>query len=182
MGSGKTTLAEYLTSDHGFMRLSLAGTLKRMVRTFLKASGLTDDQADTLITDPVLKETPLSLLNGKSPRFAMQTLGTDWGRELFGDDLWVNSTMGRVRRHMSEGKSVVIDDLRFPNEADAIKAAGGYVVRVVRPGATITNAHASEGGLDSYKVDAQVVNDSSRELLRYDAWNLLRHIVRPPTY
>lgn len=176
MGSGKTTVAQTLERELGFQRIALAGTLKRMLRTYLKASGVSDFDADEIISDPELKETPLAILNGKTPRFAMQTLGTEWGRQLFGEDFWVNSTLGRAQRHMALGHSIVIDDVRYPNEADAIKAAGGYMVRVVRAGQQITQRHASEGGLDDYPVDYVISNHSTEYVLQLAALGMHRFL------
>jgi hypothetical protein len=176
MGSGKTTVADTLVSTLSFQKIALAGTLKSMLKTFLKASGLSEFVADAAISDPELKETPMAVLNGKTPRYAMQTLGTEWGRELFGEDFWVNSAIGRAKRHMDQGTSVVIDDVRFPNEADAIKEAGGYMVRVFRPGQQITQRHASEGGLDEYPVDFVLMNHSTEDVLQLASVGMARYL------
>ena len=86
-GSGKTTAADYLVKAHGFACISFAGPIKSMLRTL----GLTALEDIEEVFEGEGKEKPNRLLCGKSPRFAMQTLGTEWGRDLIGPDLWVNA-------------------------------------------------------------------------------------------
>lgn len=132
-GSGKSTAAEHLVKRRGFERLRFAGPLKAM----LAALGLTPEQIDGAD-----KEKPCDLLCGKTPRQAMQWLGTEWGRNLIGSDLWIRAWQAALNK---AGPDVVVDDCRFPNEAVAIAGAGGLIVRVVRPGAGAGAAgHVSE--------------------------------------
>ena len=86
----------------------------------------------------------------------MQTLGTEWGRALAPDlwvEMWAASIVGLDR--------VVADDVRFDNEVAAVRALGGIVVEVRRPGiAKPAGAHASEVGVTA---DTVLCND--RDLL-----------------
>lgn len=129
---GKTTAAKVLERE-GFTRIRFAGPLKAM----LLALGLTREQVDG-----DLKETPSDLLCGKTPRFAMQRLGTEWGRELIGDDLWLRAFKHQVDT-LPADVPVVVDDARFPNEFELIRRMGGKVVYIDRDGCT-TGEHASE--------------------------------------
>jgi hypothetical protein len=165
MGSGKTTVAEILERQHGFVRNPLAFTLKEMTETFLTSVGFSPYDARELILDPELKEAPIKELGGVTPRHLMQTLGTEWGRNCIHENVWVEVCIHRAKYWLRQGRSVVIDDVRFPNEADAIRAAGGIIIRVIRPGAHVTSSHASEGALDSYEVDHQLMNQSTAENL-----------------
>ncbi len=131
-GAGKTTVAIHLVELHGFLRVRFAGPLKDMMR----ALGCSEREVDG-----DLKEAPSALLGGRTPRHAMQTLGTEWGRELIGPDLWVDAWRARVDALRAP---VVADDVRFPNEVAAIRALGGAVVRVDRPGVRAVNDHVSE--------------------------------------
>jgi hypothetical protein len=132
IGSGKTTAAMRLVQEHGYWRYRFAQPLKDM----LKALGLTDEQVDGK-----LKEVPCELLGGKTPRHAMQTIGTEWGRNLIDGDLWTRAWKAHVS--MSSNPLLVTDDVRFPNEVKAIKDIGGIIVLIERPGCTPTS-HASE--------------------------------------
>lgn len=169
MGSGKTEVANALVENHGFVKLQYAATLKSMIASLLQGSGMSEWDAAEFIADPELKETPLAILGGKTPRHAMQTLGTEWGRNCITENLWVGITIAKAKALMSQGRNVVIDDMRFLNEAEAVRAAGGTIIRVSRPTAQITSAHASEGELNSYHADWVIPNDSSLATLRLRA-------------
>lgn len=135
-GSGKSTAAAHLVHRHGFARVRFAGPLKAM----MAALGLTHEQIEGSE-----KEVPCALLGGRTPRYAMQTIGTEWGRDLIAPDLWIRAWRAAVDA-VPAGQPIVCDDVRFPNEADAIRAAGGFLVRVERPGAGAGAAgHSSEG-------------------------------------
>lgn len=155
-GSGKDTAAAALEAL-GFQNVKFAGALKAMLRTLLAYQGVEAGIVDRMI-DGDLKEVPTPYLNGKSPRFAMQTLGTEWGRELIGYDFWLNVAMQKA----STGNTV-ITDVRFPNEVEAVKLAGGTVIRVLAVGKTVFDGgegedHASETLMDSLPHDFVVEN------------------------
>ncbi|KWT72361.1 putative deoxynucleotide monophosphate kinase [Hyphomicrobium sulfonivorans] len=77
------------------------------------------------------KAEPLALLGGKSARWALQTLGTQWGRMCMDSEMWVRAWSGRVNS-LFDDEMIVADDLRFPNEVAEIKRRGGLVICVVR--------------------------------------------------
>jgi len=58
----------------------------------------------------------------------LQKMGTEAGRDVFHDQIWVHN----LARKAEQYNNVVIPDVRFPNEIDYIKDAGGFVIRVVR--------------------------------------------------
>lgn len=119
-GSGKSTVAEHLAA-RGYRRIRFADPLKDMMR----ALGLSERHIEG-----DLKESPCDLLAGKTPRHAMQTIGTEWGRGLIHPDLWVNAWAARA----ANDNMVVAEDVRFPNEEATIRARGGWVIRIERPG------------------------------------------------
>ena len=137
VGSGKTTAAEALI-ENGWVRVKMAGPLKDMLRSI----GLTDDHIEGN-----LKEVPCDLLCGQTPRHAMITLGTEWGRKQIGSDLWASVAAERIRLALGAGFSVVVDDVRFENEAAVIRKLGGVVVRIIRPD-TREIQHESEAGVE----------------------------------
>jgi hypothetical protein len=57
----------------------------------------------------------------------------------------------------------IITDVRFPNEAQAIKDRGGIIIRIERPGGEshCGGAHASETALDDYDFDIVINNDGT---------------------
>lgn len=135
INAGKSTIADYLVLHRGYTRLKFASGLKAMV----EALGLDYEEIEG-----VRKELPCDKLNGRTPRYAMQTLGTEWGRKHMGQDFWVNLLVQKAHR-LEFGTNVVIDDVRFPNEAVAIQRdLMGKVWRVVRHESYGTHASESE--------------------------------------
>lgn len=90
-------------------------------------------------------------------RGLLQRYGTEAHREIFDDDFWVKAVDLTTE---SDDDIVVVTDVRFPNEAQAIKDAGGYVVRLVGPPEIedAGDAHASEVPLEDELVDFTIDN------------------------
>lgn len=155
-GSGRSEVARILATHK---RVRIAGVLKEM----LLLIGLTPDQIDG-----ASKELPSTLLGGKTPRWAMQSLGTEWGRNLIHPDLWVNIMKARLMEQWktNPGWPFVIDDIRFPNEVEMVYELGGVMCRVERRGITAPQDHAPENQVYNLRVDAVIHNDGSLEELR----------------
>ena len=158
-GSGKSTVAQYLVEKHGFTLIKFAGPLKSMMR----ALGLGEREIEG-----DLKEKPCALLGGRTPREAMQLLGTEWGREHFGQNFWVNIGMERAVDVLDQGGRVVIDDVRFPNEAAAIRVYGGKLMRITRPGVGPVNGHSSDN--QKLRHDLEIFNSRSIAGLQEAVW------------
>lgn len=150
-GSGKTTCAEYLEREWGYHHLKFAGPIKEMLRPL----GLDESHLEG-----PLKEEPTELLAGNSPRHAMQTLGTEWGRELMGQNFWADMWSISAKKVIEQGGKVVVDDCRFPNELASVKHLGGIAVAVIRPGVAAVAPHRSEN--PSLPTDWALINDAGR--------------------
>lgn len=120
-GSGKSTVAAML-EKHGWVRLRLGDPLKDMLR----AIGLSEDEIEG-----ELKETPCLKLGGVTPRRAMQTLGTEWGRTCMGN-IWNSLLSQRIVALIEENPRVriVVEDVRFPDQADTVRVFEGEIWRV----------------------------------------------------
>lgn len=175
-GSGKSTVSDRLRREWGAHVRPFAGPLKRMLRQLLEEQGVGLALAHRM-TSGDLKGVPTDYLAGQTPRRAMQLLGTEWGRGL-GETLWVDAwrrSIEKVELEASvDGETVLIvaDDVRFPNEVEAIRTLGGIIVRVERPGAGLggtAGAHVSE--THDLTADLVIINDGSIEQLhgRVDA-------------
>lgn len=156
-GAGKSTAARVLRR-HGWARVKFAGPLKAMLRAMLTEAGVPPSEIRRMIEGD-LKETPQPILGGRTPRHAMQTLGTEWGRSCMAADLWVTLAAARIAGLLAAGRNVVVDDVRFANEAALIRSMGGRVVLIDRPGVTPVGTHASEAGVPW---DASILNDGRR--------------------
>ena len=80
--------------------------------------------------DGDLKRTPCEILAGRSPTVAMQGLGTEWGRDLIASDLWTRWWIREAEACRAEGIVAINDSVRFPDEADAVRALGGVVIHL----------------------------------------------------
>ena len=150
--SGKSTAADFLVEHHGFTRISFAAPIRRM----LEGLGLTPEELQAG------KEQPCDLLGGKTPRHALQTLGTEWGREKISPDIWVLATERTITDLFSKGRRVVLDDCRFDNEARVVQRLGGRVIRIQRLG-LVRGSHPSEQGISPHLVDYTIHNDKAVE-------------------
>lgn len=154
-GAGKDTIAARLAETHGFERIAFADPLYQMLEVL---TGLPEER----LRDRAEKEAVIEWL-GKSPRQLLQSLGTEWGRQHVADDVWVRLAV----RKAAAAPLVAIPDVRFDNEAQAIKDAGGLVWCVVRPGVTCldpsTSKHSSERGISPSLIDLVLRNDSDIE-------------------
>ena len=185
-GSGKDTVADILVRDHGWVKIALADPMKRACAEWFGWG------VETLWGPSAARNEPHAKLGGLSARKALQILGTEFGRACY-QDVWVDYAMriagllligDKYRRHSytahlglfdrGEGdgahddliQGVVISDVRFPNEVNALRAAGGIIWKTVH-GSGLAGAagmHESERHIDSLEVDA-VVPDGTLEAL-----------------
>jgi hypothetical protein len=144
--SGKTLLANLLAERYGLLHTSFAAPIREFTANLL---GGTLEQLE------VEKESPIAWLDGKTPRFIMQTMGTDWARQMVCHDIWVRVCMRKV----SGAGRAVISDVRFPNEAKAIRDAGGHVIRLHRWDGAKYDGHISELPLNDSLIDCELTND-----------------------
>lgn len=157
-GVGKDTVADYLAREHGFCKVAFADPLK-------DATAALFGWARADLDDAAFKQR-VDAHWGLSPRTALQRLGTEGVRAQFGADFWIKALEQRHLQH-SGPQRLVVADVRFPNEADAVKRWGGWLWRVEGPprgprGAALSSshaAHASETALRGYQGwDAQLDN------------------------
>ena len=132
IGSGKDTAADYLVNFHGFRRDSFAATLKDAVadifgwdRTLIEGRTTESREWRECQDDWWSKRLGMPI----TPRWILQQWGTEVCRQGFHDDIWIASLENKIRK---TNDNMVITDVRFPNEINAIKNSGGKVFRVKR--------------------------------------------------
>jgi len=135
IGSGKNTVAEQLSSSYGYAPVSFAGVLKDAVaatfgwdRQMLEGIDENDRNEREKVDNWWAKRLGLPKF---SPRWALQYIGTDVMRKYFHPDIWVFAAERRLLEHKDK-KSVVISDVRFPNEMEMIRNNGGEIWWVKR--------------------------------------------------
>ncbi|MFE0104164.1 hypothetical protein [Streptomyces sp. NPDC059009] len=101
--------------------------------------------------------------NYPEARNYLQRLGTEGGRGVLGENVWVDALF----RDSETWGPTVITDVRFPNEVRAIWDRGGIVVWIVRPGQTRSpeSHHISENALKGWTLDDVILNDGSVQQL-----------------
>lgn len=95
-----------------------------------------------------------------TPRDLQKTLGLEFGRKLYGMDFWLRILEARVAA--STSPLIVIDDMRFHEDAQFVADRGGITVRIYRPDAQDHDAHPSEGLLEDWPFTVRLDNDSTK--------------------
>lgn len=169
--AGKDSVGEFLVKEHGYVRYAFADALRGVVYALnplvyveYKQDLRVQDIVDDLGWDQAKVEVA-------EIRRLLQAMGTEAGRRILGEDVWVDAVFKQAKERGDT--NVVITDVRFPNEAQRVKAEGGFVVRINRPGVAPVNDHPSEIGLDEWGFDFTVPNNGSLEDLRSLTRNLV---------
>lgn len=181
--------------DQEFKKRELPAIWNRSVKEAREWLMLQEFQESVLVSD----ETVIQIANNRNFKWTrtyremMQEIGTEVMRNHFVDDIWINALMGKYIRNYSVygfGDKVkdiypdwIITDVRFPNEAKAIKEAGGLLIRI--DGLPRVSDHPSEISLDNYQeFDVHVQNlmnsktltkEESLEDLMAQATYLVKH-------
>jgi len=160
--SGKSTLASHLIDKYGYERVKLATPLKNMVRSLLRDAGIDEG----LIEDYVeghLKEEPIAELGGTTSRLLMMTLGEEW-RNMHTYMLWVNIAHSKIASMLKEGKKVVVDDVRYPFEVEAMRSFDPLKLVITRGNIHFDkydedHRHPGERPMDVALFDFHIAND-----------------------
>lgn len=154
-GAGKDTIGEYLAVHRGFAQDSFAAPIRKALAAINLGAEAYDD-----------KDKPIPGF-GVSWRVLARSMGTDWGREMIGQSLWVDLLHRRVQTYLDAGIPLVVTDLRMENEAAYIRATGGQVWRVTRPGFVprCDQDHPTESGVHGIAADVELVNNGTVEEL-----------------
>lgn len=171
--SGKDTVADYLVEKHGWVKLNMSSPLhEAMLRLdpwvpvdFEYASGIWRySYLCEKVGYTAAKENP-------EVRRLLQKLGTDVGRKMFGENVWVDYAANTITPLRAAGENVVITGIRFPNEiamihSNVVLDQPGQLVWVERPGLTLGKeaAHVSET-LTGEDFDITILNDSTLDVL-----------------
>ena len=173
-GSGKDTVGtilQQIDKDSHWEIKKWAGKLKQVAELL---TGIPVEKFE----DQEFKKTNLGkqwndrINNPMSVRDFLQKLGTEGLRDGLHTNTWVNALMADYKCVPADRApngwdcpNWIITDTRFPNEAQAIKDAGGIIIRVTRPGIGPVNDHPSETGLNQWNFDYEIQNDGTLENL-----------------
>ena len=167
--SGKDTVAELLVLNYGFKRMAFADGIREAL----------------LVLNPILHDGHrLNEVVGmygwevaKSKdevRRLLQVLGTEVGRKLINEDVWVWLLFNKI----STDERIVIPDVRFPNEAKMIEQQGGDVWRINRHNHTAVNDHISEHAMDNHMFKRVLYNDGTLDDLADEVFMLMHNVYK----
>lgn len=176
--SGKDEAAKVLVEEYGFTRVAFADKLRETLYALnpLVAVEVEDYEVNVGIEEEIIRgghsEEEVYLVDviaqfgwdgykesyyGTEIRRLLQRMGTEVGRDILGENIWVDSTF----HNLSYDSKIVITDCRFVNEAKAVLNRGGKMWRVEREGVGPVNDHPSEIGLDNWNFDVKLHNSGS---------------------
>ncbi|ROR95479.1 hypothetical protein EDD28_0032 [Salana multivorans] len=161
--SGKTSAANYLAARHGFRIMCFADPLRDILGGLdpIIPGGATQGGYQRL-SEALREAGGWEGIKG-SPfywevRGLLQRLGTEAGRMVLGQDIWVDALESRIAGAVEMGEDrFVIPDVRFPNEMDRLLDMGGSVYRLVGRGVG-NDPHPSERALDGIAL-TEIEND-----------------------
>jgi hypothetical protein len=171
---GKDTFAAVLVEKFGYERVALADPLREalyrqnpLVGSFpLQVEGIVrirewrvQDVVDAIGWEKAKDYVP-------EIRVQLQRLGSDAIRTI-DDQFWIRNSFKKIDELRASGTPVVVTDVRFPNEADAVRYANGFLVRILRDLPGDGDKHASETALDDYAANVVLHNENKVEDLEY---------------
>jgi hypothetical protein len=138
--SGKDTFADFLVKNHGYTKVFMSEPLVEAME-LLNPLIITPKNNVIRFNDRLfdlegefgsMAEAYTEIKKIPEVRRFLQVLGTDVGRNLIGEDTWVNIAKKKLLDLAREGKPAVITGIRFPNEFEMIENIDGYSVWVDR--------------------------------------------------
>lgn len=159
-GHGKSSVSGFIVDHFDFIEMSFAEPIK------IACMHIFDLRVDQL-HDRVLKEQKDNRWD-LSPREMFQKLGTDFGRDMISEDIWIQNLESRIINAIKDKKNVVVSDVRFHNEADFLRQRfNAQIIRVHRPTFDCLNInqakHISEIAGVSIHADYNIYNTASLE-------------------
>jgi hypothetical protein len=153
---GKDTFADALESKgHKVLRFSFAKPMYDMLEVaFGPLPRLENGDYD--------KDAPIPTAGGRTLRYLLQTLGTEWGRTLVNTGVWVSIVKQRMALiGDATADYIVFTDIRYANEAEYVRSLGGQVIEIRRDGAPGGDTHTSESGIPAQLVGTVLHNNGS---------------------
>ena len=175
--SGKSSVANVLVKEYGYLQYAMAGAIRKAILTalpFVDGRYLHEDKEEVV---PQL---------GVTGRHLLQTMGHNWGR-LNNENTWILALDKELEIMKVDCRKVVIDDVRYDNECEWIKSKGGYIIGVERPyldgvEQASWRDHPSESGVNVDYIDEWISNISPMTIdLEYAVRNVMDRLLDPVT-
>jgi hypothetical protein len=169
--SGKDEAAKVLVQEFGFTRVAFADKLREMLYALNPIVQQKTGWSDMLGNKVTATWTVQDVIDvhgwdgyketvfGAEIRRLLQRLGTEAGRQILWDTIWIDAALNTVN-----ADKIVVTDARFYNEFDAVRDRGGEIWRIERLGVGPANSHASEMEAVNYPHFRRIIrNDGSLE-------------------
>ncbi|MEU0860621.1 hypothetical protein ABZ352_35440 [Streptomyces griseofuscus] len=170
---GKDTAGEWFVNERGYRRVAFADPLKEAA----------------LRLDPIIWEDPCADVTARLAE-TVRRIGWERAKDAFpevrrilqelgaairglDEDFWLRQALKKTVEHNDAGVPVVITDVRYRNEAEALRRAGFHLVYIERPGVPELT-HESEGALTDDDANSVIYNSGSIEAFLQDVeavWN-----------
>ena len=196
--SGKDAFADYLVTSWGYTKTFMSNPLHMWMQTenpWIKLDkpvpcmeGWTLEPGEFHPYNYIVHQVGYTEAKEQTEiRRALQRIGTECGRKLISENVWVDAMEREIRQLLARGiNHIVVTGIRYANELKMIQRLGGETVWIERPSARAsheekirsaaasadTATHSSEVSLDVKRFDSVIENDGSLELLfaRADRW------------
>ena len=168
-GVGKTTIAQGFEHEQDYRILSFAKPLKEAL---IAMTGLDPEW----FYDSEHKEKEIPGMQGTTPRIMMQLLGTEYAREMISPDFWLWRMQHQISNRCSN--KIVIDDIRFDNEAHLVRSNGGIVIHLRRDFVSPTKQKGHESENPIKLVEGDCVITSPKDAKSMCTFNLVASRVR----
>ena len=165
--SGKDTVAELLCLNYDYKRVSFADPMRQAL--YVLSPKLDNNLRLSDYIDEYGWEVAKQNLE---VRRLLQVFGTEVGRKQFGSEFWIDIAL----KDLDNTSLTVISDVRFPNEAEAIKKLGGSIWRINRHNHSAVNGHPSEHAMDNYMFNHVIYNDGTLDDLADEVFMLVREL------
>ena len=190
IGSGKDAIGDILCEEKGYVRMSFATAVKEIGSAMFNwplhmLSGATEESR--IWREQVDDEWSEILGYQITPRMALQKIGTEAGRNVFGENIFVGKVLKTIKDKYPD-KKIVITDCRFENEINTIRKYGFKIIHVKRPSTMkpwfneykngvdvneIDNLHPSEYKWIRSEFDFEINNDGTKEELKTQILNII---------
>lgn len=164
--SGKDAVADHLVAEYGFKKMGMSDALHEAMLA-IDPWILGGDKYVAIRYSALCEEVGyVEAKKNPEVRRLLQNLGTEVGRNMIGENTWVNIMARKVDDYLYADQPVVVTGIRFPNELTMIHQFAGHVVWIDRPSEQADGAvaqHASENGVSGSQFDRVIVNDGTLE-------------------
>jgi hypothetical protein len=170
-GSGKDTAASVLIKEYGFTKIAFADAVREMALAIDPIVTLEEEWQPLVVTklSVIVSEYGWDWAKRALPevRRLLQVIGTEAGRMLLGDNVWVDLLDKRFPDMADPETRYVITDCRFDNEVEFVRSQNGTLVWIERLG-LFSDGHASESTAIRDLATTILHNDETVEELHED--------------